>query len=295
MATNTTPNLGSYDWVILNTSAGKDSQAMLDYCAELFDAVGLPRERVIAVHCDLGRAEWEGTLELAQEQADHYGFNFVAVKREGTVWRGKVLGDLPAQVLERHEANIRNGKVQPPWPSKGARWCTSDQKTSQVAKLIRSLESSEPGRKVRILNCLGLRADESADRAQKTPFGPDGEHWSKPPSEKRGTPGVPSPLRHVDRWLPIFDWTEEQVWDRIHASGVRYHWAYEKGMPRLSCCFCVLASPKDWAISIKFNRDLAEDYAEIERATGYTMTQKVSMQDIIDAHDRAEAEKSLVA
>ena len=37
---NSTPDLASFDFIIVNTSAGKDSQAMLDYLVELADAAG---------------------------------------------------------------------------------------------------------------------------------------------------------------------------------------------------------------------------------------------------------------
>lgn len=279
------PDLLSYQWLLINSSGGKDSQAMLDYLVSLADAADFPRSRIVVVHCDLGRAEWEGTAELAREQAEHYGLRFVIVKRDGTVFQGRVLGDLPAQVVERHQANIRNGKnvaELSPWPNRDNRWCTSDQKTSQVSKLITALcdEARQyKGQQIRVLNCLGLRAEESRDRAEKTEFGP----------EPKGNSG----RRYVDRWLPIKGWSEEQVWDRIHASGVRYHWAYDRGMERLSCCFCVLASPKDWAISVKYNRALAEQYVEVERIVGHAFVEPqdkapISMQDIIDAADRAE-------
>ncbi|MFE4601111.1 phosphoadenosine phosphosulfate reductase family protein [Kitasatospora indigofera] len=36
--------------------------------------------------------------------------------------------------------------------------------------------------------------------------------------------------RTVVRWHPIHDWSERQVWERIAATGVRYHWAYDAGM-----------------------------------------------------------------
>ena len=55
------------------------------------------------------------------------------------------------------------------------------------------------GRPVRILNVLGMRAEESTDRAQMQPFGPDTRASNKT-------------VRHVDRWLPIHSWTAEQVW-----------------------------------------------------------------------------------
>ncbi len=66
------PDLATYHWIVLNSSAGKDSQAMLDYVVELSDQAGLPRSRLIVAHADLGRVEWPGTRALAEEQARHY-------------------------------------------------------------------------------------------------------------------------------------------------------------------------------------------------------------------------------
>jgi 3'-phosphoadenosine 5'-phosphosulfate sulfotransferase (PAPS reductase)/FAD synthetase len=262
MAT-TTPDLGSYDCILVNSSAGKDSQAMLDYLVELADTQGVNRDRFIVVHCDLGRVEWKGTLELAREQAEHYGLRFEVVKRE--------LGDLLTQVEQRHEANLAKGKHQAPWPSSTARWCTSDQKTAQVLKLITRLtkELAVPGRQVRILNCLGIRAEESAARAKK-------QSWEKDPKACNGK-------RDVDRWLPIFDWSEEQVWDRIHASGVRYHEAYELGMERLSCCFCVLATRKDLTIAARHNPELAAEYVAVEERVGWKFTNTFSIAEVVAA------------
>lgn len=259
----TAPDLSSYDWVLVNSSAGKDSQAMLDYLIELADAQGVSRDRFVVVHCDLGRVEWEGTAELAAEQAAHYGLRFEIVRRD--------LGDLLTQVEQRHAANLANDKHQAPWPSSTARWCTSDQKTSQALKLITRLtaELAHLGRQARILNCLGIRAQESPARAKKAAF----------EVEKKASNGK----RHVDRWLPIFAWSEEQVWDRIHASGVRYHDAYEKGMERLSCCFCVLASKGDLLIAAKHNPALADEYVAVEERVGWRFTNDFSIADIVAA------------
>src|SRR5437763_14211981 len=80
-------DLRVYDWVVVNSSAGKDSQAMLDV------VVGQAREqgvldRVVVLHCDLGSSpggepiEWPGTLELAREHATHYGLRFLVCKRQ---------------------------------------------------------------------------------------------------------------------------------------------------------------------------------------------------------------------
>ncbi len=244
----TTPDLTSYDIILVNTSAGKDSQAMLDYVVSLADAAGV-RDRLVAVHADLGRVEWEGTRELAEEQVAHYGVRFEVVSRPQ--------GDLLTQVEDRGL-----------WPSSTARYCTSDQKTGQVHKLLTALvrELNLP-RPVRILNCLGIRAQESPARAKKAGF----EH------EKRASNGK----RHVDRWLPIFDWTEDQVWDRIRSAGTRHHWAYDEGMPRLSCCFCVLASRSALVRSAQLNPALAAEYAAVEVRIGHRFTLAASMAEII--------------
>jgi 3'-phosphoadenosine 5'-phosphosulfate sulfotransferase (PAPS reductase)/FAD synthetase len=267
-----TPDLTTYDYVLINSSAGKDSQAMLDHLVKLADEQGASRSKLVVVHCDLGRVEWEGTVELAQEQAEHYGLRFEVVRRE--------LGDLLDQVEQRHAANLAKGRAIPPWPSSAARWCTSDQKTSQVLKLMTLLvDSFRPfpespstivGRPVRILNCLGIRAQESPARAKKVAF---------TPRDKKASNGK----RVVDTWLPIFAWSEEQVWDVIHASGVRYHWAYEVGMERLSCCFCVLASKADLVIAARHNRALAEEYVAVEDRVGWRFTNTFSMADIVAA------------
>jgi hypothetical protein len=99
-------------------------------------------ERVRVVHADLGRVEWKGTRQLAETQATAYGVPFTVVRRER--------GDLLEQVAARGM-----------WPDRGNRYCTSDQKRDQVAKVFTeiatSLRASSAGRPARILNCMGRR------------------------------------------------------------------------------------------------------------------------------------------
>jgi len=296
--------LRSYDIILVNSSGGKDSQTTLDYVVKLCDLLSIPRSRIIVVHCDLGRVEWEGTAELAREQAEHYGLRFEIVRRE--------LGDLIDQVEQRHESNVSKGRDIAPWPSSEARWCTSDQKTAQVKKLVTALVQEwrkangikgRGARKVRILNCLGIRAEESVARSKKESFHADDMNWTRVDKVVDGKKVInpetgkvvkviqPHGMREVDRWLPIFDWTEENVWDSIWASGVRYHDAYEKGMSRLSCAFCVLASKADLIIAAQHNKGLAQEYLAVEVKVGKRFTQALSIAEIIEAANRAEAEK----
>jgi 3'-phosphoadenosine 5'-phosphosulfate sulfotransferase (PAPS reductase)/FAD synthetase len=122
------------------------------------------------------------------------------------------------------------------------------------------------GRPVRILNVLGLRAEESTDRARLADFAADS-------ASSNGK-------RHVDRWLPIHSWTTRQVWSRIAEAGTRHHWAYDLGMSRLSCRFCVLASRADLLVSARENPDLAAEYAAVESRIGHRFQSRLSMADL---------------
>jgi hypothetical protein len=114
------PDLASYRWVVLNSSAGKDSQAMLDVVVGRCDHAGVPRERLVVVHAELGRVEWPGTRALAEQQARCYGLDFVAVARP----QGDLLDHIAARGL---------------FPSPAARFCTSDHKRAQCLKVLTRL------------------------------------------------------------------------------------------------------------------------------------------------------------
>jgi 3'-phosphoadenosine 5'-phosphosulfate sulfotransferase (PAPS reductase)/FAD synthetase len=252
------PDLTAYDIVLINTSGGKDSQTMMRYVYQLAVAQGAT-DRLVAVHADLGRVEWDGTAELAAEQSAHYGIRFEKVARPQ--------GDL----LEQIEARGM-------FPSSAARYCTSDHKRAQCYKVMTRLtaelrdgwkaEGTLTPRPVRILNCMGFRAEESPARKKKPVFERDGMASTKT-------------TRHVDRWLPIHEWSETQVWDDIRASGVRHHEAYDHGMPRLSCSFCVLASQSALVRAAQLRPVLAAEYAAVEVRIGHTFQNGRSMADII--------------
>lgn len=256
------PDLASYDIILINTSAGKDSQTAMRAVYRAAIAAGIGTRGLVAVHADLGRAEWKGTRELAERQAGTYGMELIVCRRGN---------DLLLQMeYERKK-----------WPDKQNRWCTSDQKTAQVAKVMTRLvrrhrEIVQAGREglsarqmrpVRILNCLGIRAEESNERAKEVPFRHD----------ERASNG----RRHVDRWYPIFRWTAEEVWADIRASGVPYHPAYDLGMPRLSCVFCVFASRSALTLAAQHNPALAEEYVRVELVTGHRFKRDLSMAEVV--------------
>ena len=69
---------------MVNSSAGKDSQATLDVVVAAARAAGVV-DRVIVVHADLGDAEWDGVPELAAEHATHYGLRFEITSNPETI------------------------------------------------------------------------------------------------------------------------------------------------------------------------------------------------------------------
>ncbi len=249
-------NLKDFDWVVVNSSAGKDSQAMLDVVVAMAREQGYPLSKVLVVHADLGRVEWQGTKELAELHASSYGLRFEVVKRA-------VARDLLEEAAHRGM-----------WPSNAARWCTSYFKRDAVAKLHTALArelggSKAMGRPVQILNCMGMRAQESHARAKLV--------------ELEVNKRISSREKVVTDWLPIHSWKLEQVWARIKASGLPHHKAYDLGMPRLSCCFCVFAPKPALITAGRANPELLKDYVSVERLIGHRFTEKLSIAEVADA------------
>ncbi len=256
VSNKTAPNLADYDVIMVNSSAGKDSQACLDVVAEAGRAAEV-LDRILVVHADLGDNEWPGTGELAAEHAAHYGLPFAQVGRE----RDGEIETILDRVAQRGM-----------FPDAARRWCTSDHKRGPIRKLMTRVvtelrEGGVTGRPVHVLNVMGLRAEESPARSRRQPYA----------ANRSASNG----RRRVDDWYPILDKPLNWVWERIAAAGTRPHLAYGAGMARLSCRFCVLASKADLVCSARLNPELAQRYVEVERRTGHRFRQDLSMAEII--------------
>ena len=259
--------LSQYDHIVLNSSGGKDSQAMIDVVMERAREEGV-QDRVVVVHCDLGAVEWPGTKELAAEQARHYGLRFEVVSRPQ--------GDLLHQIEHQRKK----------WPDMARRFCTSDQKAGQVEKVFTSLVSAShammglsghkqrQGRKIKILSVMGIRAQESPKRASMPVLKLEEQ--------------LSNSYREIWEYYPLHDWTVDEVWARIRQSGVRHHPAYDKGMPRLSCSFCVLASRDALLLAGIERPDLLERYVEVEKKIGHSFKQGMTIASIKEAIARGE-------
>ncbi|MEU3137001.1 phosphoadenosine phosphosulfate reductase family protein [Streptomyces sp. NPDC006854] len=272
------------DRVVISSSGGKDSQAQTSYVVRRADALGM-LDKVVVVHADLGRVEWEGTRELAEEQARLLGVpRFEVVQAQGSdllervgIRYAKLKAKAEREALERGE-DPATAKVAPAWPSSSARWCTPDAKRGPIRTLYTRLtaELGHLGRPVRILECIGQRAAESTQRAQL--------------AEVEVNRSASNGKRHITTWRPIHSWSDGLVWREIADSGLPYHPAYDWGNRRLSCVFCVLGCVSDLVNGARRVPELAAAYAEQEVAVGADFKKGLPMAEIIRRAAELDAE-----
>lgn len=228
---------------VVNHSGGKDSQAMYLLLREI-----VPHDQLVIVHADLGRAEWAGAVEHIQATTAGEPLHTCKARR-----------DLLQVVEERGM-----------FPSPKNRWCTSDLKRGPIEKVIRHLTYARKAAGHRawnlVVNCEGLRADESANRKKMAPFEFDSGN------SKAG--------REWYQWLPVHALSEDEVFDKIAAAGQQPHPIYAEGMGRFSCVFCIYASAAQLALAARLVRDkphlvndpnVYRDYVALERSSGQVM------------------------
>lgn len=246
-------------------SAGKDSQAMYLYVTK-----HVPHDQIIVIHSDLGKAEWAGVQSHIKATINH---------RLNVVTNSK--RDFFGMVRERGM-----------FPSPKFRQCTSGLKVQPINVLIRRIMKEHDC--LIGLNLTGIRAEESPNRKKKvdamvaktgtamdynknlTIFNrfdcPEGKTDSKGRVKRLQDFNSPKDgERLVFDWLPIFDWTTVDVFQAIKDSGQLPHWAYLKGMSRLSCAFCIMARKSDLKISAQNNPELLKEYVALEKEVGHTM------------------------
>lgn len=212
-----TTELAAESPVAIGVSGGKDSQAAVIAAMRHLDKIGHTGPRVL-IHADLGSVEWDASLDLCREMAEHFGLDLIVVSRKAgglmERWESRWLSS-----RTRYEL-LETVTLVPCWSTPSMRFCTSEMKTHVItAELSRRF----PGRTV--INITGVRREESAQRAKQ------------PISDRKGL---------ILNWRPVLDWTTAEVFDAIRESGLTPHQAYtEFGMTRVSCRFCIMSSLPD--------------------------------------------------
>jgi len=214
---------------VCNDSAGKDSQAMKIKLMNI-----IPSNQLVIVHANLPEVEWRGNM-------DHIR---------------KYSGEIPVFEVVAVKTFFEMVDHRKKFPSPAQRQCTSDLKRGPIQKFINNYAKQNGFTKV--VNCMGLRAQESSSRAKKQVF--------------KHNPGNSAKHRTQYEWLPIHEMTVSEVWDTIEEAGQKRHYAYDLGMTRLSCCFCIMGSAHDLKIAAKHNPELAQRYIDKEEELNFTMS-----------------------
>jgi len=252
--------LAAYDVTLASTSAGKDSSAMLAHLVARARVEGV-LDRVVAVHADLGVIEWPATRQLAERQARALGVpRFEVVRRE----RDGRFEDLLGYLLRWRK-----------WPAANAQWCTASLKRGPIRRLLTRLADEiherEPhrNRPVRILNCMGMRAQESTRRRRMAPL--------------QRNDRVSTGRKEVVDYLPLHTWTTGAVWAEVDGAGLEHHIAYQVGQSRASCVFCFYQSPAELSRAARLNPELAQLYELAEYLIGHDFRVDLAMRDILTA------------
>lgn len=255
----------------VSISGGKDSQAMLKHLKRWHERQGFTG-RLVAVHADLGRAEWGITPRVVEQQCTDLNVPLYVVRRNDGL-------DLPA-LMDRRRAKL-DGTDTPFWPSSAARYCTSDEKRAVIDVWLRNEWPSG-----RLIMAMGMRAEESRNRA-------------KLPIVSLRKNNCNTRTRKVINWLPIHDWLLPDVWRNIGYSmgqlrdiqqqvaarlkagedknaviedlvtAFHAHPAYALGNSRLSCALCVLADEHDLQNGAEYSPALYHMYTRWEMETGF--------------------------
>jgi DNA sulfur modification protein DndC len=126
---------------VINSSAGKDSQAMTIRMARI-----IPANQLVIIHAHLPGVEWDGSVEHIEK----YSFG------------------IPVFVCQAVKTFFEMVDHRKRFPDANRRQCTSDLKRGPLDKEIRRI-AKERGLKL-IVNCMGMRAQESPNRSKLNTF-----------------------------------------------------------------------------------------------------------------------------
>lgn len=195
----------------------------------------IPKEQLVIVHSHLPEMEWPGIME-------HINATSMGI---------------PVRITQAVKTFFQMVEHRKMWPGMQQRQCTSDLKRGPLQKLIRAICKE---RKMNlVVNCMGMRADESASRSKLEPF-KYVEYCSKAG-------------REWYEWLPIHHLNEEQVFRTITEAGQVPHWVYSKGMRRCSCKICIFSTKEDIKISAKLDPEHAARVVSTERRLNHSFIQ----------------------
>lgn len=301
----------SYDKYIVAFSGGKDSTACF---LHLLDC-GVPTDKIELWHHDIdGHGEtfmdWEVTPAYCMAFAKAFNVSIYFSWKDGGFKREMLRNDtatapitfeVPKSEWETSTSTnktIIDGKyyistggngplnTRLKFPQVSAnlsvRWCSSYLKIDVCASAVRN-QSRFNGIKTLILS--GERGEESAARAKY-------EILENDRADNRN--GVKT-IRYIDRYRPIRDWKEEQVWEIISRYKIRCHPAYYLGFSRVSCKFCIFGNANQTCSAHKISPKQGNEIIAYEEEFGLTIKRNISMKDLIAKGEPYDMDEEIVA
>lgn len=277
-------DLHSYDKYIVSFSGGKDSTACFLYLLEH----GVPLDKIELWHQDIDGREaaffdWEITPDYCRKFAQAFGVKIYFQWKEGGFKRemlrehsltAPTYFELPDGSLKYAGGITGELSTRLKFPQTSAdlkvRWCSGYLKIDVCSTAI---VNQERFRGIRTLVLSGERGEESPQRAKYKILEPDKADLR---NGKKFT-------RYVDRFRPIRDWTEVQVWEIIEKYRVRVHPCYYMGWGRCSCKFCIFGNKNQFASAAKVSPELIQVVIDYEKAFGCTLKRNTDLQSLIDS------------
>lgn len=237
--------------LVINVSGGKDSSRMLGYLRTRFPQV--------PSYCVMADTGFEHVRPIPAEEwsrriAAHFGLELTTVRNPNKTYLEMVR---------------RRGM----FPSTQFRQCTSDLKRGPVQKFMRGLPHTV------LINCTGIRAEESSMRARLLPWALDESMSTR--------------KRTVYNWMPIFGERLPEVlawhWENavpLHPVYLpEYHRDGTAGgyLRRFSCRICIFSTDTDLRRIRDHDPEAFELVSRLEQEIGFTMRAGRSLVQIVTA------------
>jgi DNA sulfur modification protein DndC len=240
---------------VVNQSGGKDSTRMFGFVRKMF-----PDSPMYPVMADTGFDHERpiSAAEFARQRCAEFGLELSVVRNPKRTY---------LEMVEQRGM----------FPSAKFRQCTSDLKRGPIEKFIRSLPQKV------IVNCIGVRAEESHARSKLQPL----------------TPNVSLTTRNrtVHNWFPILDRSLADVlaWHWVNA--IRLHPVYipeyhKDGttggyLRRFSCRVCIFSTDADLRAIYIHDRPAFDRIAGLEEKMTFTMRPGGSLVQIVEGRTTA--------
>lgn len=287
-----TPDVRTYDIILVAFSGGKDSVASL---TEVLAKLPISEWHKVELwhHLVDGREgstlmDWPVTSAYCQAVADHFGLEYYESWKEGGFEREMSRKEDPTAPFHFEtpsgEIEITGGQgpenTRRKFPAVSAdltsRWCSSYLKIDVMASAIRNQDRF---RGKRTLVITGERAEESLARSKYEEFEP---HRADLRDGKRYQ-------RHIDHWRPVLYWKEERVWSAMEVHNIVPHPCYYLGWSRCSCAGCIFGSADMFKTLRHINPHQFDNLADYEDKFDFTMKRKVSLVELVETGSLYEA------